>query len=261
VVVSGDTVSTIAERFGMRSADLRALNNLTNDNIRAGQKLQVSQATSERPSGATTQPRATTQPAPAAQSTSASASDSVYVVVSGDTVSTIAERFGMRSADLRALNNLTNDNIRAGQKLQVSQATSERPSGATTRPGATAQPASATQSTSASDSVYVVVAGDSISTIAERFGMKSQELRDLNNLTGNNIRIGQKLKVSAAGRSAGSQNSQGSQSSQGAASYTVSSGDSLFSIARKHNLTVDQLKALNGKTNDSLRAGEVLKVK
>jgi membrane-bound lytic murein transglycosylase D len=193
-VKSGDTVSTIAERFGLRSAELRALNNLSGDSIRIGQKLRVvsGSAPSAAPSASPTSPG----------SSAASAPGGLYEVKSGDTVSTIAERFGLRSAELRALNNLSGDRIRIGQKLRVSGSAPSAAAGPAARtPAPATSPATSTTSpasaaASAPGGLYEVKSGDTISTIAERFGLRSAELRALNNLSGDNIRVGQKLKVS-----------------------------------------------------------------
>jgi LysM repeat protein len=351
-VQSGDTLSQIAERHGMRSAELRALNDMTGDTVRVGQKLKV-QGGSAAPAQA---PSASSGASASSGSSGASGSGSgVYTVQSGDTVSRIAEKHGMRSADLRSLNNLSGDGIRVGQKLKVSGAAraSDSPdSGASPAPARTpapaapapaaaparapapaqapasappptprlapgeipltggppaaetqvtlsggqrtvtgvlnvppsgsgqAPPAAAPPSRPASSSgsgsgqssssgsgsgTYTVQSGDTVSQIAEKHGMKSSELRSLNNLSGDGIRVGQKLKVTGAARSGGSSSSgsgsSGSGASSGASSYKVKDGDSMYSIARRHGLTVDDLRRLNSRSGDIVRPGETLKVK
>ena len=187
-VKSGDTVSTIAERFGLKSAQLRELNDLANDNIRIGQKLRLSgsAASQLKPAAAS----ASAGVAPSGGSASGgSASGGSYEVKSGDTVSTIAERFGMKSAELRELNGLANDNIRIGQKLKVSGRAASGSS------SSSSSSSSSRASSAQAGTVYEVKSGDTVSTIAERFGLKSAELRQINELSNDNIRIGQKLKV------------------------------------------------------------------
>ncbi|MDR1657421.1 MAG: LysM peptidoglycan-binding domain-containing protein [Deltaproteobacteria bacterium] len=251
VVKSGDTVSTIAERFSMRSAALRELNNLSNDNIWVGQKLKVS---GTAPAAMTTESAASvpSPSAPASKPASQPAAPSgSYEVKRGDTISTIAERFSMSSAALRELNNLSNNNIRVGQKLKVSGAA---PTAGTTEPAARVQspPAPASQA-AAPSGIYEVKSGDTISTIAERFSMSSAALRELNNLSSDNIRVGQKLKVTGSVQSGSGTSS--------AATHKVAAGETMTSIARRYGLTIEQLKKLNGQTNSSIQAGQVLKVK
>ncbi|MDR2340105.1 MAG: LysM peptidoglycan-binding domain-containing protein, partial [Deltaproteobacteria bacterium] len=62
-------------------------------------------------------PAAPSAPAPSAQRPQGSGGE--YVVQQGDSLSVIAEKVGMKTADLKALNGLSNDNIRVGQKLKT----------------------------------------------------------------------------------------------------------------------------------------------
>lgn len=100
----------------------------------------------------------------------------------------------------------------------------------------------------ASENDYVVKAGDTLWSIARNSGLTVAELKALNNLTSNSLSIGQVLKIK-----------EGTSSPTGE-TYTVKSGDTLYSIARKYNLSVDQLKAINDLTTSALSIGQVLKV-
>lgn len=99
-VVSGDTLSGIAARYGTTVAALAAANGIANPNlIRVGQVLQLSSSA----------------PAPAAQGE--------YTVQPGDTLSAIAQRYGTNYQTLAAINGIENPNlIRVGQKLKVTGA-------------------------------------------------------------------------------------------------------------------------------------------
>jgi LysM repeat protein len=275
VVQGGDTVSQIAERFGVRSDELRKSNNLTSDNIRTGQRLiitasarpqqaqqQIQPARQAQPAQQQIQPaQESQQPAPARQAqatqraSSAGGVTETYVVQNGDTVSQIAERFGMRSSDLRETNNLSGDNIRIGQRLYVVKPAQ----GSSPRPAAQAQarPGQGVASADGADS-YVVQSGDTVSQIAQRFGVKPADLRQLNNLSGDNIRIGQRLRLKGSLAQASARQVPSGVAASG--SYKVVPGDTMYSIANKHKLTVDRLKSLNNKQNDIVRPGEILKV-
>jgi LysM repeat protein len=287
-VRAGDTVSQIAESHGMRTAELRELNNLSGDSIRIGQRLRVTGGGYSPAPSAPSPPAASSRPA----APSAASASGTYVVEAGDTVSQIAERHGMRTAELRELNGLSGDAIRIGQRLSVSGGAAggsgaspppapqrAAPQEPILQPGViplTASPSPARTGTptasgslvagagsggpgaSGGSGTYEVKAGDTVSQIAERHGMRSAELRELNGLTGDAIRIGQKLRV---GGSARRTSSAGSGQARGSGTYRVQDGDSMYAIARRHGVTVDDIKRLNGRTGDIVRPGETLKIR
>ncbi len=147
-----------------------------------------------------------------------------YTVQNGDSLWKIANKFGTTINALKSANNLTNDNLQVGQVLTI-------PNGGTT-------------------STYTVKNGDSLWKIANQYGITVNELKSANGLTGDNLQIGQTLKIPVEnGGTIDTDNT-----------YTVKSGDSLWSIARTYNTTVDTLRRLNNLTSDILRIGQVLKV-
>ena len=95
---------------------------------------------------------------------------------------------------------------------------------------------------------YTVKAGDSLYGIANKYGMTVDELKKINNLTSNLLTVGQILKVSYE-ENVGEINF-----------YEVKSGDSLYSIAKKYNTTVDALMKNNDLTSSFLQIGQVLKI-
>ncbi len=93
---------------------------------------------------------------------------------------------------------------------------------------------------------YTVRPGDSLWLIAQRYGTTIDDIRRLNGLTGDILRIGQVLKIPAP--------------DSPYTEYTVRSGDSLWTIAQRYGTTVDDIRRLNGLTSDVLRIGQVLKI-
>jgi membrane-bound lytic murein transglycosylase D len=107
---------------------------------------------------------------------------------------------------------------------------------------------------------YSVRSGDSLSGIANRYHLTVGTLKDINKLSSNHLRIGQVLSIPAqpgvtpkeplfqpvAARAAGSRN------------YRVKSGDSLWQIAKTHQVSVQEVKRWNKITGNSLRVGQIL---
>ena len=112
IVAQGESLSTIARRHGLSVAEVVALNRLTDPNkIRAGQTLVL-------PSGSAKTAVAAPPPASVAVTPVAiPPGASTYVVKSGDSLSVIAQRAGVKTSELKAANGLSGDKIMVGQKL------------------------------------------------------------------------------------------------------------------------------------------------
>ena len=105
-----------------------------------------------------------------------------------------------------------------------------------------------TISSEMSGNTYTVKSGDSLWSIANKYNTSVSELKSLNNLNSNNLQVGQILILP------------GEQSNNEDNTYTVKSGDSLWSIANKYNTSVNELKSLNNLSSDILQIGQVLKL-
>jgi membrane-bound lytic murein transglycosylase D len=174
-----------------------------------------------------------------------------HVVVAGDTLGSLARRYRTSVQELLRLNQLSSDRLRLGQNLKVKDGPAAAPSPARPSPVAPVQ-AVPVPSPAGPGEFYTVVAGDTLGGVAFRHGLTVNDLMEMNGLTNTNLRLGQKLKVKKAAPAPGT---------PGSGSIKVFDGDTLYSLARKHNLSVDQLKKLNGLTGDSLRTGQILKIK
>ena len=161
--------------------------------------------------------------------TSGSSDQNIYVVKSGDTLWSIAKKFGVSVDELKAKNNLSSNALSINQILII--------------------PKKGETIDEEDGEYYTVVAGDTLYGIANRYGLTVDELKALNNLTSNTLSIGQKLLVKPADTSDGSLET-----------YTVKKGDNLYQIALKYDTSVDALKNLNGLTSNLLSIGQVLKI-
>lgn len=103
------------------------------------------------------------------------------------------------------------------------------------------------------DTSYTVQPGDTLTKIASRFNVTVEAIVQANNLKdANSIRVGQTLVIPDGSAPAAQPASTGPQT------YIVQSGDSLFRIANKFNVTVDALMAANNLTSSTLHPGQKL---
>ena len=212
-VRSGETLSTIASRYGVSIAQLKMTNRIRTNLIRPGQRLRI-------PFGGA----------------DAVSDTKIYTVKAGDTLSTIASRYGVSVVRLKRANRLSGDSLRIGDRLEIpTQVTvSEAPKRV------------------AQSRTHRVRSGESLYTIGKRYGVSVDRIKAANGLRRNTIRVGQELVIPA--RSSGS-----AAASEGKV-HRVRSGDTLSEIARRYGTTVSKLRSANGLTSNRLRIGQELKI-
>ena len=122
--------------------------------------------------------------------------DTTYKVEKGDTLYSISRKYQITVAELRAANNLSeNDVIKVGQKLKIPTADISNAAAVATDNKAAAS-GGATLSAARATKEYTVVKGDTMYSISKKNGMTLAEFMSLNNLDSNSvIKVGQKLKI------------------------------------------------------------------
>jgi membrane-bound lytic murein transglycosylase D len=147
-----------------------------------------------------------------------------YRVRGGDTLSAIASRHGTSVAALMELNDLRSANrIRQGQTLRVPDS----------RPAGSVPVAAGGEATA-----YQVHAGDSLWSLAKRYGTTVDRIKRQNSLTSNTLRPGQVLTLGGGGGGGGERG--------GSSTYVVRSGDTLGRIADHQGVALSHLLAANG---------------
>lgn len=154
-------------------------------------------------------------------------SSNLYTVVVGDNLYTIASRYGVSVVDIINLNNLTSTVLNPGQVLII--------------PSVSSVPTFTT---------YVVKRGDTLYGIANSYGVTVDEIKILNNLISNLLSIGQELMI-PTDKTITETNYE---------VYTVLSGDTLYGIASRYGVSVDEIKILNKLTSNLLTIGQRLQI-
>ena len=224
-VKSGDTLNSIANKYGISVDEIVNLNNLTSGILTVGQNILLPLDTIDEPiiEEENNIPGTTT---------------TTYTVKSGDTLYSIANNFGTTVANLKTLNNLTSNSLSIGQILKISDSNEITSPTTPTTPSET----------------YTVKSGDTLYSIANKYGITVNEIKNLNGLSSNLLSIGQVIKIPTTNTSISENNTIPE-------TYTVKSGDTLYSIANKYNTTVSKLKTLNNLTSNTLSIGQVLKLR
>ena len=157
-----------------------------------------------------------------------------YTVKPGDTLYGISNQYGVSVRDIMNLNNLSNVTIQVGQILKI-------PSQSGTNPSTVFS--------------YTVKKGDTLYGIAKRFDTNTQTIINLNNLKSNNLSIGQVLAIP--------ENYTDGEKLElpNYINYTVLKNDTLYTIAKKYNLSVDTIIKDNSLTNNVINVGQVLKIR
>jgi LysM repeat protein len=188
-IARGDTISAVAGRYGLDTFAVLKLNNLqANTIIYPGQKIKLTGSAPAPAAPAKSTSASVTSPTV----TSASGGSRVYVVKAGDTLGGIAARHGVGLSEVFKWNGLGMSSvIYPGQKIKVGGGSS------TPAPTAT-KPASAAPAPASSGS-YTIKAGDTLSGIAARNGVRLSDVLSANRLTMSSIIYpGQKLVIPGA---------------------------------------------------------------
>jgi LysM repeat protein len=156
--------------------------------------------------------------------------ETAYIVRQGDTLASIAKTYQVLIADLKNRNQLANDSIYPGQTLMI-------------------------PSEKGIYTTHTVRSGETLSMIARDYGISLLDLKTWNQLKTDTIFVGQTLYVA---KPIG--NASAPDTTTKAVTHTVQPGDSLYAIALQNGTTVQQLKALNNLSSDTIYVGQVLKI-
>ena len=203
VVKKGDSLYKIANDFGISVEALKNANGISGNLINIGQTLNIPTNDNKTPGDYV-----------------------VYTVKRGDSLWNIANEYNVSVNDIVDYNNLGSTLLQIGQQLLIPNITNDSPT-EDDEMGIT----------------YIVKSGDSLWSIAKRYNITVDDLKNANNLTNNLLSIGQELLIPQTNEYK---------------TYIVKSGDSLYKIARENKVNVNDLITLNNLTNTTLKIGQQL---
>lgn len=242
-VKSGETLFSISKKYGISVTELKQINHLKGNAIRAHQNLKIQEAAiGTHPSALANnisaaksekQNETPTLPAEEQNQTYENTASFVHKVEKGETLFAISKKYGISVNNLQKINHLTDNNIHPGQELQINAAKS-----------ALQQTETAT--------TYTVKHGETLSSVARKFDVSVEELKSWNQLSGNSLRSGQKLTINQSSSTASTART------NHRIIHRVVSGESLYSIAQKYGCKTENIKEWNHKSSNNIKAGEKL---
>ncbi|PAU95166.1 hypothetical protein CK503_02910 [Aliifodinibius salipaludis] len=161
-----------------------------------------------------------------------------HTVKQGETLFSIAQQYDNEVEQIREWNNLRGNELSVGQTLLVS---APSPDSAIT---------------------HTVQRQETLFSISKQYNVSIAEIKNWNELSTNNLEVGQQLTIYPS-----EPNNQEQQSlvvennPQNNSYYTVKSGDSLYKIAQEHDMSVEEIKSLNDLTSNTIRVGQQLTVR
>lgn len=200
-VKKGDSLWSIANKFGTTVKKLKEINKLSTNVLKVGQTLKISSVEETIPDEYL-----------------------LYTVKKGDTLYDIAASYGTTVETLKTINNLENSNLTINQQIFIPKDTNS----------------------SVNKNIYVVKKGDTLFDIAKLKGATVNEIKEANNLKTDTLQIGQVLNIPTP--------------SSGEINYIVQKGDNLYTIANKYDVTIDDIKKLNNLSTTTLQIGQILKI-
>ena len=220
VVKRGDTLWGISNQYGVSVTELASLNGVNADTLQVGQRLIIPAKSGSNPDNMF-----------------------LYTVKKGDTLYSIARVYGVSVDSIQKLNYLSSNNLYIGQVIRIPEIY--------TKPDDMNVPEYIN---------YKVKKGDSLYSIGRSYGVDVNTLMQDNGLKNTNLSIGQNLKI-RTGNQVSIEECFGEEYSPVTDSlYTVKKGDSLYSIAKKFNTTVDSIKKKNNLTSNILMVNQILKI-
>lgn len=201
VVKKGDSLWSIANNYGITIKELKEINNLSNNNLKVGQILKLTNNEEMTPDNYL-----------------------IYKVKKGDSLWNIANKYNITIDTLKKVNNLNSDKLTVNQQIFIPK---NQDSGIKTT----------------GEINYIVQKGDNLWAIANKYDISIDNLKKANDLKTNTIQIGQILKIP------GSSNYN---------SYIVQKGDSLWKIAEKYGTTINKIMTINNLDSTTLQIGQNL---
>lgn len=298
-VKRGETLSKVARKYGVTTSAIKKWNRLRRNTLRRGQRLKINtyirvdkpveeepeeQETTTLASNETQKPAveqkevaetettvdndeepaeeseqvAKPEPKPAKKKAEKKAAEpsepaKYHKVRSGESLGSISEKYGVTIAQLKDWNGLRSNRINAGQRLKLYSSAEPDNDDVAEKPA---------KKEKAKAKTHTVKRGETLSSIADRYGVTINDLKEWNDISGSSINAGQKLAVADNGKKASQsmRDKKTTARNKSSKTHTVRSGETLGEIAERYGTTASAIRRANGIKGSNIRAGQKLKI-
>ncbi len=288
----GDSLSEIANKYGVSLAELKKWNRIKGTYAPRGKMLKIYSYdnVAVNPKDIETNQVAEVKKEPTADEEKAVVAETKfkeevevsfvtkikkYKVKRGDNLSSIANKYGVTVADIKEWNGLKKTSVASGKVLKIK--TLEKVASKVKREirtdkkaienknetfAANEKATKAEKETSLTESksteFYVVQKGDNLTAIAKKYSVSVEDLKKWNQLSNGNITLGLQLKLTKDSETSNSNTEVASKIEYKTQEYVVLKGDNLGNIAKKYKVTTDDLKSWNNLSDNNIQLGSTL---
>lgn len=225
IVQQGETLFSISRAYDVSVGDLRRWNRLQSDNLNAGQEILVGPPRND--------------------------DAIIHTVQPGETLFAISREYGVTIAEIQAWNNLAGTQLSRGQELTIftdntSTSDPQNEREVTDENMEPRQSIVRDRDGTRGTTYYTVRSGDTLIRIAREHDMTVSQLKDLNDLQSDVIRVGQRLTVREVQTAPSVAEGTEESTPQGKfVNYRLKSGESLSDLKEQFLMTEEEIAALN----------------
>lgn len=298
VVAQGDTLSGIVKKFGVSPKDIIKQNNLKNTSLRVGKRLTIPSLSEsdkislvadfislanragmsyvdnlvigsylckakEEEISSTKGLVETKEKESLVTKVNISSAPAKYVVKKGDTLSEIASRFGVSTQEIERANGIKNDRLKIGVSLEIPNS-----GGRAVARSLSSEPVKVESQkvlVNNKPREYFVENGDTLSGIGKKFEVSVKDLKNANSMRSDDLKIGARVIIPGAFSTSGEtktarENKPVYLNINETTRYVVKKGDNLTLIAKRFNVSVEDLKNTNHIKGGAVRIGQAISI-
>ncbi len=192
-VTEGQNLTKLAQQYGTTPEAIMQASNITDPNIKIGQVLKIPRNGQQYASQQ--QPKQGNTPSNAGKKTEVPYRATNHKVAVGDNLTKLAQQYGTTPEAIMQANNLTNDNIQIGQTIKIPNGSKVAQQQGKQQGNVASNTGNKKRNEVQSTTFHKVTEGQNLTKLAQQYGTTPEVLMQLNNLSDDNIKIGQNLKV------------------------------------------------------------------